>query len=120
VTEPSVTVDPLGRIWTSGPWGFSTGQSFLWRSSDHGASYDLLKLADSPVGLRPCSTPAGPGGGDTAQLAFTATNGKPVFMWADLESLAGVVVCTTFDEGRTWPVVNQLASSQEAQGLADR
>src|SRR5919108_5666097 len=67
VTEPSIAVAPWGAVFTSGPWGFSTGQSFLWRSLDRSNSYDIEQLTVSPVGLRPCSTPIGPGGGDTDQ-----------------------------------------------------
>ena len=120
VTEPSLLVDPQGQVWTSGPWGFSTGQSFLWRSQNKGDTYDLEKLDVSPVGLRPCSTPVGPGGGDTDQIAFTAVNGQHVVMFADLESLASVLICTSFDGGNSWAVQNVLATAQQAEGGADR
>jgi hypothetical protein len=119
-TEPSLLVDPQGQVWTSGPWGFSTGQSFLWRSQNTGDTYDLEKLDVSPVGLRPCSTPVGPGGGDTDQIAFTAVNGQHVVMFADLEAVASVLICTSFDGGNSWAVQNVLATAQQAEGLADR
>jgi len=120
VTEPSLLVDPQGQVWTSGPWGFSTGQSFLWRSQNKGDTYDLEKLDVSPVGLRPCSTPVGPGGGDTDQLAFTAVNGQHVVMFADLEAVASVLICTSFDGGNSWALQNVIATTQQAEGLADR
>jgi hypothetical protein len=120
VTEPGLALDPQGNVWTSGPWGFSTGQSFLWRSLDHGDSYDLEKLEISPVGLRPCSTPIGPGGGDTDQIAFTSVAGQHVVMFVDLEALAGVLTCTSFDGGNTWFVQNILTTTQQAEGGADR
>ena len=120
VTEPGVAVAPWGDIYTSGPWGFSTGQSFLWRSRDGSSSYDLEKIDISPVGLRPCSTPAGPGGGDTDQIAFVGVNGEHIVVFVDLESLAGVLTCTSFDGGNTWFVQNTLTTTQQAEGGADR
>lgn len=120
VTEPGVAVSPWGAVFTSGPWGFSTGQSFLWRSSDGSNSYDLEKLDISPVGLRPCSTPVGPGGGDTDQIAFTGVHGEHIVVFVDLESLAGVLTCTSFDGGGTWFVQNTLTTTQQAEGGADR
>jgi hypothetical protein len=120
VTEPSLTVDPQGHVFTSGPWGFSTGQSFLWRSLDRGDSYDLEKLEVSPVGLRPCSTPLGPGGGDTDQIAFDSVTGQHVVVFVDLEALAGVLTCTSFDGGNTWFTENPLTTTQQAEGGADR
>ena len=53
VTEPGIAVAPWGAVFTSGPWGFSTGQSFLWRSLDRSNSYDIEQLTVSPVGMRP-------------------------------------------------------------------
>ncbi len=119
-TEPGIAVSPWGAVFTSGPWGFSTGQSFLWRSQDGSSSYDLEQLTVSPVGLRPCSTPVGPGGGDTDQIAFTGVHGERIVVFADLESLAGVLICTSFDGGSTWFVQNTLSTSQQAEGGADR
>jgi hypothetical protein len=120
VTEPSVAVSPWGAVFTSGPWGFSTGQSFLWRSQDGSSSYDLEQIGISPVGLRPCSTPAGPGGGDTDQIAFTGVSGQHIVVFADLEALAGVLICVSFDGGSTFFIQDQLATSQQAEGGADR
>lgn len=119
-TEPALAIAPWGAVFTSGPWGFSTGQSFLWRSQDGANSFDIEKIDVSPVGLRPCSTPAGPGGGDTDQIAFTAVDGRQVVVFVDLESLAGVLTCTSFDGGQTWAVQNTLTTTQQAEGAADR
>jgi hypothetical protein len=120
VTEPGIAVSPWGDVYASGPWGFSTGQSFLWRSRDGSSSYDLEKIDISPIGLRPCSTPAGPGGGDTDQIAFIGVNGEHIVVFVDLESLAGVLTCTSFDGGSTWFVQNTLTTTQQAEGIADR
>ena len=120
VTEPGVAVAPWSAVFTSGPWGFSTGQSFMWRSRDGSNSYDLEKLDVSPVGLRPCSTPIGPGGGDTDQIAFIGVNGERIVVFVDLESLAGVLTCTSFDGGNSWAIENTLTTTQQAEGGADR
>lgn len=119
-TEPGIAIAPWGAVFVSGPWGFSTGQSFLWRSLDVSNSYDILKLDVSPVGLRPCSSPVGPGGGDTDQIAFTSVDGHHVVVFVDLESLAGVLTCTSFDGGQTWAVQNVLTTTAQAEGGADR
>src|SRR5437773_144839 len=37
--EPLVHIDHAGNIWESGPWGFSTAQGFVARSTDSGDSF---------------------------------------------------------------------------------
>jgi hypothetical protein len=120
VTEPGIAVAPWGAVFTSGPWGFSTGQSFLWRSLDRSNSYDIEQLTVSPVGMRPCSTPIGPGGGDTDQIAFNGVHGERIVVFVDLESLAGVLTCTSFDGGNSWAIQNVLTTTEQAEGGADR
>ena len=39
--EPDVKIDTDGNVYTSVPFGFSTTQSFVWSSRDHGNSYQL-------------------------------------------------------------------------------
>src|SRR5437660_448432 len=55
--EPLNFWDNAGNYWESGPWGVSTNNSFIHRSTDGGQEFHV----DSPVGLRP---DPGPGGGD--------------------------------------------------------
>jgi hypothetical protein len=60
--EPLNRIDADGSIWETGPWGFSTAQSFIHRSTDGGKTFRLV----SPTGTRPDLPP---GGGDSTQPA---------------------------------------------------
>src|SRR3954470_8729571 len=60
VGEPDGTVGHDGRIYVSGPWGVSTGTSFIWRSEDGGESFRQIQAA--PGVQNPYSFRAG---GDT-------------------------------------------------------
>jgi hypothetical protein len=90
--EPVVHIDQAGNIWEAGPWGFSTAQGFVARSTDQGASFHIV----SPNGLRP--NPAATGGGDSDII--TDAQGNAYF--ADLEGLAAVGVAVSNDQGNTW------------------
>ncbi len=98
--EPLQSVDADGRIWESGPWGFSTSQSFVHRSTNDGKEYHLV----SAVGLRP---DAPPGGGDT-DIAYD-DQGNVYF--ADLESLAQIAVSVSHDNGMNW--VKSFSATQQ-------
>ena len=58
--EPDVKVDANGNIYTSVPFGFSTTQSFVWSSRDHGNSYQFV-----PGNVGPGKPTTCVGGGDT-------------------------------------------------------
>src|SRR5690349_17603640 len=58
--EPDVKVDPHGVIYSSVPFGFSTTQSFVWSSRDHGNSYQFV-----PGNIGPGKPATCAGGGDT-------------------------------------------------------
>ncbi len=90
--EPLVHIDKAGNIWESGPWGFSTAQGFVARSTDRGDSFHIV----SPNGLRP--NPAATGGGDSDII--TDNQGNAYF--ADLEGLLAVGVAVSNDQGNTW------------------
>src|SRR5256712_5955645 len=90
--EPLVHIDQAGNIWESGPWGFSTAQGFVARSTDSGDSFHIV----SPNGLRP--NPAATGGGDSDII--TDNQGNAYF--ADLEGLLAVGVAVSNDQGNTW------------------
>jgi hypothetical protein len=90
--EPLVHIDQAGNIWESGPWGFSTAQGFVARSTDQGASFHIV----SPNGLRP--NPAATGGGDSDII--TDNQGNAYF--ADLEGLLAVGVAVSNDQGNNW------------------
>jgi hypothetical protein len=90
--EPLVHIDKDGNIWETGPWGFSTAQGFVARSTDNGDSFHIV----SPNGLRPNPAPAG--GGDTDII--TDDQGNAYF--ADLEGLAHIGVAVSNDNGNSW------------------
>ncbi|OLE74211.1 hypothetical protein AUG19_09495 [archaeon 13_1_20CM_2_54_9] len=90
--EPLVHVDQAGNIWETGPWGFSTAQGFVARSTDNGDSFHIV----SPAGLRPNPAPAG--GGDTDII--TDDQGNAYF--ADLEGLAHIGIAVSNDQGNSW------------------
>ena len=90
--EPLNWIDPLnGAYWESGPWGISTQQSFVHRSTDGGDQFNIV----SPIGTRP---DAGPGGGDTDVV--TDDQGNAYF--TDLESLLELDCAVSNDNGNTW------------------
>jgi hypothetical protein len=90
--EPVNWIDPLdGAYWESGPWGITTQQSFIHRSTDGGDQFNI----DSPIGLRP---EAGPGGGDTDII--TDDQGNAYF--TDLESLLNLDCAVSNDDGQSW------------------
>jgi len=98
--EPLVHIDQFGNIWESGPWGFSTGQGFVAKSTDHGDSFHIV----SPAGLRPNITPVG--GGDSDII----TDDQGFAYFADLEGLGNVGVAVTNDGGNNWKT--QLVAAQ--------
>ena len=90
--EPLLSVDRDGTIWESGPWGFSTNQSFVHRSTNDGQEFHLV----SAIGARPDSPP---GGGDT-DIAYD-DQGNVYF--TDLEgALDELGVSVSHDNGMNW------------------
>ena len=90
--EPVNWLDPNdGSYWESGPWGITTQQSFIHRSTDGGNQFNI----DSPIGTRP---DAGPGGGDTDIV----TDDQGYAYFTDLESLVELDCAVSNDHGNTW------------------
>lgn len=89
--EPIMTTDGDGTLWESGPFGFTTAQSFMHRSTNGGRTFDLV----SATGLRP---DAPPGGGDTD----IATDDQGNVYFADLEGLAQIGTSVSHDNGMNW------------------
>jgi type 1 fimbria pilin len=89
--EPLDWFDKDGNLWESGPWGTTTQNSFIHRSTDGGLEFHL----DSPNGLRP---DPGPGGGDTDVV--TDDQGNVYFV--DLEALVNLGTSVSNDNGNTW------------------
>ena len=93
--EPSISIDGSDRIYVSGPFGFSTTASYVWRSEDHGQSFHLIPGNLAPYG-KPLVTCVG--GGDTA-LAVDSVNR---LYFSDLQGLTDISNSVTADEGTTW------------------
>lgn len=89
--EPVNHVDKDGHIWETGPWGFSTGQSFIHRSTDGGDQYNVV----SPISLRPN---APPGGGDSDVI----TDDQGYVYFTDLQGLAEIDCSVSNDKGNSW------------------
>ncbi|TMA03425.1 MAG: hypothetical protein E6J99_00285, partial [Methanobacteriota archaeon] len=89
--EPMIHVDKDGNIWESGPWGTSTSQSFVHRSTDRGDSFHIV----SPIEARPDPPP---GGGDTDIV----TDDQGFAYFVDLEGLVNLGVAVSNDGGNTW------------------
>jgi hypothetical protein len=89
--EPLNLIDAEGNYWESGPWGFSTAQSFIHRSVDGGDQFNIV----SPIELRP---DAPPGGGDTDVVV----DDQGFVYFVDLEGLVNLGTAVSNDDGNTW------------------
>ena len=101
--EPLNFLDPkTNDYWESGPFGTTTQNSWIHRSTDNGLEFHI----DSPVGLRP---DAPPGGGDTD----IAVDDQGFHYFVDLEGLVNLGTAVSNDDGSTWrknPVAVQNAA----------
>lgn len=89
--EPLDYMDAQGTWWESGPWGTTTQNSFIHRSTDGGKSFHVV----SPVQMRP---DAGPGGGDTDIVV----DDQGYAYFVDLEALVNLGTSVSNDSGNTW------------------
>ncbi len=89
--EPLNYIDRFGHYWDSGPYGFSTGQSWVHRSTDGGNQFNIVSFA----GLRPN---APPGGGDTDVVV----DDQGAAYFVDLEGLAELSCAVSQDNGNNW------------------
>ncbi|HEY8655356.1 MAG TPA: hypothetical protein VIN34_01300 [Candidatus Limnocylindria bacterium] len=89
--EPVNHIDKDGNYWESGPYGTTTQQSFVHRSTDGGDQFNIV----SPIGLRPDLPP---GGGDTDVV--TDDQGNAYFV--DLEGLVNLGCAVSNDGGNSW------------------
>lgn len=126
--EPVIAVTPTGTIVVAAHPGYThvhpsgglggpeavvptSGQSYLWRSTDRGATFKLVSLL--PVNA-PNGGPRGVGQG-VSDPDFTV-DGKGRIYLTDLESLADASVSWSDDDGATWLMGNDDA----AGGVVDR
>ncbi|MGH9298110.1 MAG: hypothetical protein ACRDZP_09085 [Acidimicrobiales bacterium] len=91
--EPDVKVDSGGRVYSSVPFGFSTTQSFVWASRDHGNSYQFVPGIIGPGKPATCV-----GGGDT-DLFLDHSN---ALYFSDLQGLTNISNSVSRDGGATW------------------
>src|SRR5215213_4164983 len=89
--EPLNFIDPNGTYWESGPWGTTTQNSFIHRSTDGGLEFHVV----SPAGLRP---DPGPGGGDTDVVV----DDQHYDYFVDLEALVNLGTSVSNDNGNNW------------------
>src|SRR5919201_3242857 len=90
--EPLNFLDPdTDTYWESGPWGTTTQNSFIHRSTDNGLEFHV----DSPIGLRPDLPPVG---GDTD----IAVDDQGAHYFVDLEGLVNLGTAVSNDDGNTW------------------
>ena len=91
--EPDVKVAPNGVIYSSVPFGFSTTQSFIWSSLDHGNSYQFVPGIIGPGKPATCV-----GGGDS-DLYVDPGN---ALYFSDLQGLTNISNSVSTDGGATW------------------
>ena len=91
--EPTIGVDPQGRVFVSGPTGTGTQRSAWEGSVDAGHSFRVITPGPVPTAIQSTEDP--PGGGDT-DLNFDRS-GKQYF--ADLYALTCLRAATTSDGG---------------------
>ena len=90
--EPLLHLDKDEKYWETGPWGFSTTQSFMHRSVDGGDQFNVV----SPTALRPNPPP---GGGDST----VATDDQGFVYFGDLEGALEQLDCSVSnDSGNNW------------------
>lgn len=116
--EPVIAITPKGTILVSAHPGFThtryppspnlvtpvSGQSYLWRSTDGGATFQAVGLPGAD-GLGPRGVGQGVSDPDFAVDA----NGR-IYL-TDLEALAAASVSWSDDDGETWLMGNNLAST---------
>jgi hypothetical protein len=91
--EPDVKVGPNGVIYSSVPLGFSTTQSPVWDSRDHGDSYQLI-----PGNIGQGKPATCIGGGDS-DLFLDPRN---ALYFSDLQGLTNISNSVSTDGGATW------------------
>lgn len=117
--EPVIAITPTGTILVSAHPGWThtryppsadlvtpaSGQSYLWRSTDGGESFQPVGLPMAPDGLGPRGLGQGVSDPDFA----IDSNGR-IYL-TDLEALAAASVSWSDDDGVTWLLGNDLAST---------
>ncbi|HET9718442.1 MAG TPA: hypothetical protein VFP55_00025, partial [Solirubrobacteraceae bacterium] len=92
--EPDVKYAPDGTIFTSVPFGFSTTESFVWSSRDHGNSYQL-----TPGNIGTVAKPQTCVGGGDTDLYVDPGN---ALYFSDLQGLTNISNSVSTDGGASW------------------
>lgn len=117
--EPVIAITPTGTILVSAHPGWThtryppspnlltpaSGQSYLWRSTDGGETWSHVGLPGAPDGLGPRGVGQGVSDPDFA----IDSNGR-IYL-TDLEALAAASVSWSDDDGETWLMGNNVAST---------
>jgi len=115
-SEPIIKSDPAGGLYGSSIIGFSNSVSFLWKSQDHGAQWDLVHALPN---LAPAQRPTGTHGGGDSEIVIgpkaPGGSGYTVSFY-DLESLADIGVATSFDSGKTFDAQTTNALAGDTVG----
>lgn len=109
-SEPSLTITPDGTIFVCSPRGSARGTN-VWRSTDHGETFESLGTVVQPVLGPQRSTTGDVGGGD---CHMSADRGGTIYL-ADLWG-GSVSLSWSKDKGTTWEGVPFTVRS----GTADR
>lgn len=117
--EPVIAITPTGTILVSAHPGWThtryppsanlltpaSGQSYLWRSTDGGETFAHVGLPGAPDGMGPRGVGQGVSDPDFA----IDSNGR-IYL-TDLEALAAASVSWSDDDGATWLMGNNVAST---------
>ena len=113
--EPDLAIDPLGRVFNSGPTGTGTQRSTWFGSVDGGHTFRVMAQKLPPSSITGIPAP-GPGGGDT-DINFDRS-GKQYF--ADLWALACLRVAVTGPTNPGASDTENIVGCLPGSGGADR
>src|SRR5438876_2454127 len=114
-SEPLVTIDAAGNIYTCGPTGFSNAADYAQVSTDGGDQFHLL-------GTPPRGQQGAGGGGDCVVATGQTPNGLGNFQYAyaGLGPLTGFATSTSPNNGHNFTTSAFGAGETDEGGLADR
>ena len=115
-SEPLMTIDRAGNIYTCGPTGFTNGVDYAQVSTDGGDQFHLL-------GTPPRGQQGGGGGGDCAMATAVSKNGQGFYQYAyaGLGPLTGFATATSPNNGHSLETAGPAGNGVTDKGAgADR